>query len=485
MIDTMSIRNQPHTVEAEIEKLSKKGNGIGEFERQDGTVWPFEVAFAIPGDRVRVQLLRKRSGVYQSRLEEVVVPSKDRILPRCQHFGVCGGCRWQQMPYELQLQTKQQFVLKEFKSLITPGADIRNIIASSEIWHYRNKMEFTFSSDKAGNRYLGQTMESGKGRVFHLTECHLPNPWFAEALNAAREWWQESGLDAYHMRGNRGSLRTLTLREGQRTGDRMINLTVSGNPEYALKKHHLESFVAFLRAAVEPVDPSKRLSLFLTIHQAIKGQPTRFFEMHLYGSDHIREILKVKTDPAREPVPLTFKISPSAFFQPNTAQAEVLYSEMLRMAMIPKSGVVYDLYCGTGTLGICAAARAKQVVGIELSPEAALDARHNARENGMDNVTILTGPVHEKLAEIRKEQLFPPPDLVMVDPPRAGLEPEAISHLIGLSPAKIVYISCNPATQAKNIAELCQGGYRLLALQPVDQFPHTYHIENIAILSKS
>ncbi|NGX41807.1 MAG: 23S rRNA (uracil-C(5))-methyltransferase RlmCD [Chlamydiae bacterium] len=480
----MSIRNQPHFVEIDIVKYSKKGNGIGYFERQDGTEWPVEVSFAVPGDKVRAMLLRKRRGIYQSRLEEILHPSSDRIPPRCKHFGLCGGCRWQQVSYEMQLKNKQEFVLRCFGDLLTDEVEVRGILPCASQWHYRNKMEYSFSSDAAKNNYLGLMMDASKGRVFHLSECHLPNPWFVEAVNAVRQWWNEFGLDAYHVRRNSGSLRTLTLREGQRTGDRMVNLTVSGNPAYALKKQHLESFVAFVRDAVEPVDPEKKLSIFLTIQQVQKGQPTQLYEMHLYGAEHIREILYIKTDPAEEPQPLKFSISPSAFFQPNTEQAELLYSIALRMGVIPKSAVVYDLYCGTGTLGICVANRAEQVVGIELSPESALDARSNASENGLDNVTILTGSVHEKLAEIQEEELFPPPDIVMVDPPRPGLDPASIKHIIALNPPKIIYISCNPATQAENIAEFVKAGYRLQAVQPVDQFPHTVHIENIAVLSK-
>lgn len=268
-------------------------------------------------------------------------------------------------------------------------------------------MEFSFSSDKAKNHYLGLHMDSGKGRVFEMTECHLPNPWFVEALKATKEWWEEFGLDAYHAHHNTGSLRTLTVREGQRTGDRMVNLTVSGNPEFALKKSQLEGFIAFIRAAVEPIDPSKQLSIFLTIHQIAKGKPTQFYEMHLYGSEHIREILHIKADPNEEPIPLTFNVSPSAFFQPNTSQAEQLYSIALRMALIPKNAVVYDLYCGTGTMGICAARRAKEVIGIELSSESSLDARENVKVNGVDNVTILTGSVGEKLAEIQQKKGIP------------------------------------------------------------------------------
>lgn len=480
----MSIRNQPHFVETEIKKFSKRGNGIGTFRRADGTEWPVEVAFTVPADTVRAQILRKKSGIYKSHLEDIITPSPERIVPRCIHFGVCGGCRWQQIPYESQLKYKQQIVLKHFSKLIGHEGDIKEILPADTHWHYRNKMEYSFSSDAKQHRYLGLIMDGSKGRVFHLTECHLPNPWFVEAIKAAREWWKEYDLQAYHTSGNTGSLRTLTLREGQRSGDRMVNLTVSGNPDYALKRPQLDAFVAFIRAAVEPDDLQKKLSVFLTIQQVHKGQRTHFYEMHLYGTDHIRETLYISAEPQQKPTPLTFFISPAAFFQPNSLQAEKLYSHALQMASIPRGAVVYDLYCGTGTLGICAAMKAKEVVGIELSPEAAHDARHNASANGFDNVTIYTGSVDAKLAEIKKEELHPTPDVVLVDPPRAGLDPAALKQIVSLNAPKIVYISCNPATQAENIAELVLAGYRLHSVQPVDQFPHTVHIENIAVLSK-
>jgi len=268
-----------------------------------------------------------------------------------------------------------------------------------------------------------------------LTAGFLQPHWFIEGIQAVREWWDEfnqshipnkmchsdqstlshnedkqqissticeNSLDAYHSRKNTGSLRTLILREGKRSGDRMVNLTVSGNPKYALKKHHLESFIAFLRAAIEPDDPTQKLCIFLTIQQIQKGSPTNFFEMHLYGPDHIREILHIKTNNMNKPIPLKFCISPSAFFQPNTTQAERLYSKALSMVSIPEQAVVYDLYCGTGALGICVANQVQQVLGIELSPESSLDARQNASKNALNNVTILTGSVQEKLKEIQQ-----------------------------------------------------------------------------------
>lgn len=451
-------------VEIEVEQFSEKGNGVGYFLKGDGKKAYAEVPFAIPGDKVKGLLLRKRGKVYTSRLQEMVVNSPDRIVPRCIHFGSCGGCRWQQISYERQLKEKEQFVKHCFA-----GHEVLPIVPCDPPWQYRNKMEYTFSNDAAGKKYLGLVMDSSRGKVLSLSECHLVNPWFMEGLKAVRSWWGETDLSAYHPMRNSGSLRTLTLREGIRTGDRMAILTVSGNPDYALKKHHLESFTAFMRDAVEPL---QSLSLFLRIQQIGKGMPTNFYEMLLYGPDHIREELQMAG------VTLSFKISPAAFFQPNTRQAEKLYSLALQQLEIPEGSVVYDLYCGTGTLGICASKLAKKVIGIEISPESSLDARANVAANGCENVEILTGSVPELLA---KGEL-PHPDIVMLDPPRMGLDPTTLKQILALSPSKILYISCNPLTQAANILELVQAGYKLALIQPVDQFPQTPHIENIAIL---
>jgi 23S rRNA (uracil1939-C5)-methyltransferase len=263
------------------------------------------------------------------------------------------------------------------------------------------------------------------------------------------------------------------MREGKRTGDRMVFLTVSGHPEYALQKHQLEQFVAAVRAVAEK---ECKLSIFIRIQQTIKGKPTQFFDMHLYGPDHITETFQIGNES------LTFTISPSAFFQPNTTMAEKLYTKAIELVGHIRDKVVYDLYCGTGTLGICIAKKAQEVVGIELSADSAYDARNNAALNGLNNVTIYTGSVEEKLKEILEEKLHPSPDIVVVDPPRAGLFPQAIEHLKTLMPPKILYVSCNPTSQAKNIAELISAGYQLTAMQAVDQFPHTLHIENIALL---
>ncbi len=476
----MAKRNPQQSVEVDITSFSKKGHGFG--LTADEKLRQVEVPFTLPGDKARALLQRKRGGTFTSRLEEVITPSPLRIEPRCQHFGVCGGCRWQQLAYTEQLKIKQAQVEALFCHLLDPGVVFHPILACDPPWHYRNKMEFSFSSDATGRQFLGLIIDGSRGKVLNITECHLVNPWMVQTLQATRAWWHESGLAAFHPHYNKGALRTLTVREGMRTGDRAVMLTVSGNPEDALNRQQLDSFVAFLRDAIEPLTPENNLCIMLRIQQAVKGKETTFYEMLLYGPDHIREVLNVQVAPGGNIDALTFSVSPSAFFQPNTRQAERLYSLGLQLLDIPADSIVYDLYCGTGTLGICAAKYAKLVIGIEISPESSLDARSNAANNGLDNVHILTGSARDVIKGIRDNHTFPLPDVVMVDPPRAGLDAETLTHLAELRPGKLLYISCNPVSQAENIKELKAMGYQIAAIQPVDQFPHTIHVENIVLL---
>lgn len=471
-------------IRVEIDSFNKKGNGIGQIYKEGELVGTAEVPFAIPEDEVFARVIKKQKSCYPSKLEEVISPSLKRISPRCAHFGQCGGCRWQQVAYADQLHYKESYVKKCLNAYLTPEVDFRTIIPSVEEWRYRNKMEFSFSSDSQGNFYLGLAMDSGNGKIMDVTECHLVNPWFADALSAVRKWWKSSGLKAYHPRSDTGSLRNLTVREGKKTGDRLVMLTVSGNPDYALNKDQLEAFVAKVREVAEPYDPLRKLSIFLRIQQVAKGMSTNFYEMLLYGQDHIRELLEVKIDTNQPTQRLQFHVSPTAFFQPNSFQAEKLYSTALQMLEVTKGSVIYDLYCGTGTLGICAAKNAKLVVGIEVSPESALDAKANAALNGIENITILSGAVRHILKQIKDDPNIPKPDLVVVDPPRPGLDPEALEGLISLGADRILYLSCNPETLANDVGYLLKYGYRLRAVQPVDQFAQTPHVEVITILER-
>lgn len=472
---------QVRIVQIKITEFSKEGHGRGVWHSQDEKPYLVDAPFSIPGDEVQVRLLKRKGGVYQSQVIEWLHFSPDRIKPVCRHFGHCGGCRWQQMAYKDQLKQKEDGIRRLLEPYLAPDVIWHPMIPCLPPWQYRNKMELSFSSDKAGQRYLGLILYGTRGHVFQMQECHLTHPWIIDAVQAVSQWWADSGLEAYHSGGDRGSLRTLTLREGQRTGDRMVMLTVSGNPAYALSQKYLHNFVATLRKAIEPNLPDQKLSIFLRIQQIAKGKPTQFYEMLLYGPDHIREVLHIETaEGVRRS--LQFRISPSAFFQPNTQQAERLYSRAIQMTEISRGAVVYDLYCGTGTLGICMANQAKEVIGIELSPESSLDARENVKLNHLSNISIYTGDVGQLLPTLLQDKERHP-DVVMVDPPRAGLDSKALQHLLNIKAPQLTYISCNPATQAANLEVLIKGGYRLKAVQPIDQFPQTVHVENIVSLT--
>ncbi len=444
-------------MQASIQHFSSKGYGVA-----DGV----EIAHTVPGDQILFELTRKKRLPQKGRLLEVVTPSIDRVKPLCSHAQICGGCCWQQMSYEAQLREKQARVEMAF------GFAARPIIPCDQQYHYRNKMEFSFSENRGGQKFLGLMIAQAEPYVFNVEECHLVNPWFSKALCAVRKWWEGSGVKAYFPPSDEGSLRYLTLREAMRTGEKMAVLNVSGNPAFALNRQEIDSFVAVLKEAV-----SDDLSIFLRIHQTKKGRPTHFFEMHCSGKDHIMEQLHLQGGV------LSFKISPISFFQPNTLAAEKLYDAAL--ALLPQCSIVYDLYCGTGTLGMAAARHAHQVIGIELSPEAVIDAKANALHNGLSNVTIHQGDVGQVITQLMGSSNFIRPDAVIVDPPRAGLDALALHHLKTLWPKTIIYISCNPKTQAENVKELQNAGYQLQLLQPLDQFPHTYHIENIALLQRA
>ncbi len=460
-----------------MDHLSQRGWGIGSYAppppAQAGKV---EVIGGLPGDELSVRLGKKRRGKWRADLSTILHPSPLRVQPRCVHVPSCGGCTWQQMDYAAQLQEKQHRVKALFSPLLSPEVECMPILACADPWRYRNKMEFSFSQNRAGEKFLGLIIAGSKGHVLNLTECHLVSEWYIQLLGNIRAWWESSGLGAYRM-NDTGTLRTLIVREGKRTGDKLVMLTVSGNPAYAIHQPQLKSFLAAVKASL-PEEQWPRLSIFLRIQQLHKGSPTQFFEMHLHGPDHLLEKMSLALD---RPLELSFKISPTSFFQPNTFQAEKLYSAALSMVSFPKKHVL-DLYAGTATLGMALAARAEKVTAIEINPHACFDAEANKELNGLSNLEILCGDVGKKLDDLRKRADFIAPDLVVVDPPRTGLDAAALSHLKALRPQEILYVSCNPETQAANIQELVLSGYRLVKLQPVDQFPHTPHIENIALL---
>jgi 23S rRNA (uracil1939-C5)-methyltransferase len=473
---------KPKIVHVEILQFSKEGLGRGQAILSDGSMQWVDVPFAVPGDEVKAALLKKKQGVYSSRVIEWSRLSDRRVAPMCIHFGSCGGCKWQNIAYEQQLTLKEARVYELIKPYLQKSTECHPIIPCSPPWHYRNKLELTFSSDRKGQNYLGFILQGTRGHVFRLRECHLASPWMAAAAHAVSQWWESSSIRAYHAGSDEGSLRTLTLREGFSSGDRLVMLTVSGNTAYSLKKKDLEGFTLSLKKAVASTIPiGGNLSIFLRIQQIAKGKKTQFYEILLDGPDHIRETVNLNTGHFAHA--FHFQISPSAFFQPNTRQAEMLYSSVVRMMNLPRDSVIYDLYCGTGTLGICLAKNAKEVIGIDICPESVCDARENVKKNLLSNVSIIQGDVGQVLCELQagNERV---PDAVLVDPPRVGLDFKAIKHILELKAPILAYVSCNPVTQAENLKSLTQERYELVSVQPIDQFPHTAHVENIVIMKR-
>lgn len=467
--------NPENKIPVYIEHLNQRGWGVGRLAPDQ--LRNVEVIGALPGDELSVQLSRKRRGKWRGDIFEITQPSALRVQPHCVHVPQCGGCTWQQMDYQAQLKEKEQRIQKIFAEMIQiHRTECKPIIACDEPWGYRNKMEFSFSQNRAGQRFLGLMIAGSKGHVMNLKECHLISPWVIPLLNQIRSWWEQSGLLAYRM-DNTGTLRTVIIREGKRTGDKLIMLTVSGNPVYSISKSNLNGFIEAVKAST-PKQQWPRLSIFLRIQQICKNAPTQFFEMHLHGPDHLLEKMHLFLD---KPIELTFKISPTSFFQPNSFQAEKLYTEALNMLTFPKKHIL-DLYAGTATLGIAMAAYAEKVTAIELNPHACFDAESNKALNQLNHLEILCGDVSHQLQQLQARSDFVPPDLVVIDPPRTGLDAKALDHLNALQPKEILYISCNPETQASNIQMISKMGYRLARMQAVDQFPHTPHIENIALL---
>ena len=456
----------------EIQKYSKKGIGQGPASGLEKQV---EVRGFHLNEKLLVEIFRRKKGVHEARALELLEASPFRVVPRCLHAGICGGCSWQELAYERQVVNKET----QIKTLFSQYQQVEYlpIITMEDPWHFRNKMEFTFSEDRDKNRFLGLIMGGTKGRVVTLAECHLTRPWMIQVLNAVNAWWNNTDLEAYHRIKNTGTLENLTLREGFNTGEKLVMLSIAGVPSGALSHSVLE---AFKKAILEQIDGV--VSIFLQIKHAQAGQRTQFSEMLLHGPDHIHEKLSI-TYPNGEKRVFTFKISPTSFFQPNTLQAEKLMSQALKMVTQKQDLKVLDLYCGTATLGSIFSPLAKEVIGIELNPYAVFDADANKQLNNISNLQLEQGDVAEvlKKLELKNQGQW---DLVIVDPPRAGLGKAAIEQIVAIAAEEILYISCNPLTQKEDVEELVQYGYKLKLIQSVDQFAHSYHLENIVLLQR-
>jgi 23S rRNA (uracil1939-C5)-methyltransferase len=419
---------------------------------------------ALPSEEVSCLFLgRKRKETF-SLLEEVKTPHPWRVKAPCSDVPRCGGCVFQSLDYQEQLKLKQS----KIESLFIEDIDkCLAIIASPKIFGYRAKMDFSFSQNKAGDKFLGLTQAKGSGRVINTKHCHLAPDWMSKALQSVQKVFESSPLAAYDRKGS-GDLRSLILREGVNTHEKMAILEVVAHKNSQLKKEDLADFFEPLKK----IDPE--MSLYLRIVQMIPGVPTQIYEMHLGGPLHIHETLTV------DGKKFTFKISPSAFFQPNPKAAEVLINTMAKIVKSLHVKKICDLFCGTGTIGLSLSSYFESCISVEINPYAVFDAKENLELNQIKNVSFYQDDAAKFIQE-NTEIL----DLVIVDPPRAGLGVKACHMITSFQSPYLLYVSCNPVTQAQDIHILKEKGYRIALIQPLDQFPHTNHVENIILLKKT
>ncbi|MGH9869952.1 MAG: 23S rRNA (uracil(1939)-C(5))-methyltransferase RlmD [Candidatus Polarisedimenticolia bacterium] len=445
-----------------IDDLAFGGKGVG---RLSGFV--ILVEGGVPGDLVRVRCEKARGSYAEARVVEVLEPSPSRVPARCEHFGLCGGCRWQNLPYELQLDYKRRQVVEALRRIGDfPDPAVEPAVPSPDPWYYRNKMEFSFGTDAAGDLVLGLHPASSYTDVFDLKHCHLQSELSNEIVARVREACRAEGMPPYDVRQHTGFLRYLTIREGKISGQVMVNLVTGegGQDE--------ERYAAALRGmAASLVAAQPRITSFLRSVNARRA--TVAFgdrEEVLTGASSIRETILERT----------FEITANSFFQTNSRQAERLYGSVLEMAALSREDRVLDLYSGTGAISILAAARAGEVRGVESLAESVRNAERNAALNGVRNVYFICGDVRKTLQVLSSDRT--PPTVIIANPPRAGLNAHVIKGMMRLKPRRLVYVSCNPTTLARDLKEIATFGYSLRTVRPVDMFPHTYHIECVARL---
>ncbi|MBI2153769.1 MAG: 23S rRNA (uracil(1939)-C(5))-methyltransferase RlmD [Candidatus Rokubacteria bacterium] len=443
-----------------VDDLAFGGEGVG---RADGYV--VFVRGGLPGDRLRVRLTEARSRFGRGVIESVEGPSPDRVEAPCPYFGRCGGCRLQHLAYPAQLRFKAKQVADCMARI--GGMDavpIRPIIGAPELFGYRNKMEFTVAAAPAAEGPIVGLHEADRyDRVLDIERCLIQSDVMNGLLAEARAFFAERKLPVYDQESGEGLLRFLMLREGKRTGEAMVNI-VTAAPQLT----ELEPLAIRLRSRV-----SQTASVILNVNPKKASVAVGVEEHLLAGRDHIREALGG----------LVFQISANSFFQTNTLQAERLFALVEESTELRGGETLIDLYSGTGAITLLLARRCRWVYGIEVAQAAVDDAQRNAKANGIENCAFLAGEVRAVLPQLIGRGVRA--EVVVADPPRAGFHPKALRALLTLGPGRIVYVSCNPATLARDLGELARGGYRIEWVQPLDMFPHTPHIEAVARLAKT
>lgn len=466
----MARGKKPLLENIKIEKIAAEGKSIAYID--DKVLF---VPNTVPGDIVDVQVTRKRKSFLEGFVTQIRQMSDLRIQPECPHFGTCGGCKWQNLPYEKQLEFKQQEIIDNLQRIgKVKLQNIQPIIGSEKRLYYRNKLEFTFSAkrfltrDEIGKAAdiertpaLGFHVPGLFDKVVDIEHCFLQGSPSNEIRDFIKSYSLAHHLSFYDIRNQQGFLRTLIIRTSS-TGEIMVIIALG---------HESEKERLNLLEAVKNQFP-QITSFMYVINEKLNDSLTDQEIICYHGRDHIFEEMEG----------LKFKIGPKSFYQTNSEQAYRLYSETRKLAGLTGNETVYDLYTGTGTIANFIARQAKKVIGIEYVPEAIEDAKVNSAINGISNTLFYAGDMKDVLKAPFIEK-HGHPDIIITDPPRAGMHPDVVQTILNASPERIVYVSCNSATQARDL-QLMDSAYEVQAVQPVDMFPQTHHVENIVLLKR-
>ena len=431
------------------------------------------IPYGAPGDIVDVKLDKKKKSYGEGHIVAMKQPSQIRIEPFCVHFGVCGGCKWQHLPYEYQLKYKRQQVVDALQRIAKVELpEVNDILGSERIRHYRNKLEYTFSNRswltyeqmQSGEEFpdrnaLGFHIPGAFDKVLDIKKCWLQDDISNDIRLFLRNYALSKGYTFYDLRAQNGLMRTIMLRTTG-TGEIML-IVVFGEPNHEA----ISDVMAALKERF-PAITSLQYVINLKVNDTIADQEIITYS----GRDYVEEEMEG----------LRFRIGPKSFYQTNSLQAYELYKVARRMAQLTGNELVYDLYTGTGTIANFVAKMAKKVIGIEYVPEAIEDAKLNSRVNGIENTEFYAGDMKDILTD-DFVAANGRPDVMIVDPPRAGMHEDVVNVILNSEPKRIVYVSCNPATQARDLAML-DVKYRVMEVQPVDMFPHTHHVENVVAL---
>jgi len=464
-------------VELSISSLAFEGKGIAKINVENKNNYVIFVEGAYPGDYVKAQLTKIKSSYAESKIKEIIKASENRVQPKCKYFNLCGGCKLQDLSYEKQLEYKQMQVKDALERIGNQkNFELHTIIGADDQYYYRNKMEYSFldkkwldaedlSSGKPNDNFaVGLHIPGFYDKVLDIDECHLQKPISAEILNFTRSYFKEKKISCFSPKTKEGYLRHLVVKTSFYFPEQtLVNIVVSYKNEVLLKEYASALIEKFQQIT----------TIVCNINTKISQTSISEEEIILYGKGYIVDKIGG----------YIFRISANSFFQNNTKQAERLYQTALDFAELKGNETILDLYSGIGTISLFFSKESKKVIGLEGIPQAIEDAIYNAKTNDVSNCEFYEFNLYDRFAKcdfIKKNN----PDIIILDPPRAGLHPNNIKDILNINPIKIVYVSCNPTTQARDIKALCDGGYKLIKARPVDMFPNTWHIENVCLLTK-